>query len=460
MEAASAASLALLSLLLVTELTYLGYHLWLSRASSKYSTPRGYLLKTPTVAFHIPVRGEPPLLLERALASIKRLRYSKDRIKVVVVCDDEDPRPMEEVCNRARKDLKVVFLHRKEPKGFKAGALNEALSVESDVIVVLDVDSILPPDFLIKALPSLYESDDVAAVVVRFEPLNAKESLVSEAVSFGWSFFMSGPFKGLQAMFGSSILVGSACIIKRETLLSIGKWDEECLTEDVELGIRLRLKGYKVVYNDGVPVWVEHPSTYSDLKKQQKRWAYGVSQVILKHAKAIAASNLSPLEKVSLLIYLTQYWGPTLTGLSVIVLPLLVFLGGEPPLLPLLPLLIIGVAMLVPYGHSLSRQASRGYSLAQRIKLLGRSSALVAAMAFDIFVTSIKPLLRVSYGWRVTPKGPSKKASRALPKLELFLSLLLLSTLTMAILGSYVMLTLWSLAYLASLVYVVLRRFG
>jgi len=460
MEAASATSLALLSLLIVAELTYLGYHLWLSRAASKYSTPRGYLRETPTVAFHIPVRDEPPLLLERALASIRRLMYPRDKIKVVVVCDDEDPRPMEVVCDRARKDLEVVLVHRREPKGFKAGALNEALKVESDVIVVLDVDSIPSPDFLVKALPSLYESDDVAAVVVRFEPFNAKESLVSEAVSFGWNFFTSGLFKGLQATFGSSFLVGSACIIKREALLKVGGWDEGCLTEDVELGVRLRLRGYRVVYNDDVPVWIEHPPTYGDFKRQQKRWAYGTSQVLLKHAKAIATSSLSLAERVSLLMYLTQYWGLALTGLSVVALPLLTILGGEPPLLPLMPLMGIGAAMLVPYGYYLSKQASRGRSLAQRIRLLGRSSALVVAMSLEVFITSMKPLLKVGYGWRVTPKGPSKRALRALPMLELLLSMLLLSTLTIAVLRSHVVLTLWSLAHLAPLMYVVLRRFN
>jgi cellulose synthase/poly-beta-1,6-N-acetylglucosamine synthase-like glycosyltransferase len=460
MEATSIAALALLSLLMIIELTYLSHHLWLLRATPKYSTPKGYLPGTPTVAFHIPVRGEPPLLLERALASIRRLRYPKDKIKVVVVCDDEDPRPMEKVCNRAREDLEVVFVRRKELKGFKAGALNEALKVESDVVVALDVDSILPPDFLVKALPSLYESDDVAAVVVRFEPLNAKESPISEAVSFGWNLFTGILFKGLQAMFRSSILVGSVCIIKREALLSVGKWDEKCLTEDVELGIRFRLRGYRVVYNDDVPAWVEHPPTYGDFKKQQRRWAYGVTQVLLKHAKAIVASSLSRLEKTSLLIYLTQYWGLALTGLSIIALPLLVLLGGEPPLLPLLPLLGIGAALLVLYGYSLLRRISGAPGLAQRIRVLGRSSALAMAMAFEILVSSVKPLFKAYYTWRVTPKGSNKRPSRSLPRSELVFSLLLLSTLIMAILKSYVVLTLWSLAYLAPFAYVVFKRFG
>lgn len=460
MEIASTLSLILLLALAITELIYLGYHVCVASSSSRYLSPKGYISSVPTVAFHIPIRGEPPALLDRVLASIRQQRYPKDKIKVVIICDDEDPKPMEEVCNCVRKDLEIIFIHRETAVGFKAGALNEALKVQSDVIVVLDVDSVLPSDFLMKILTSLYESNDVAAVVARWEPLNLRESAVSEAVGFGQKFFTNGLFKGLQAIFRSSILLGNACAIKRNALLKVGMWDEKCILEDVELGVRLRLKGYRIVYNGDVPVWVEHPSTYSDFKKQQKRWAYGISQVLLKHAKAIIKSNLRILEKVSLMIYLTQYWGLALAGLSIIALPLLTFLNGEPPLLPVLPLVIVGAIIMMIYSFNFMRHTIEEYNLSQRVKLLGRSAALALAMSFDLFISSLKPLFKVSCMWRVTPKGPLKRVSKAIPKLELGLSLLPLSALIISILKSYVILSLWSLACLAPLVYVTLKRFG
>jgi len=128
--------------------------------------------------------------------------------------------------------------------------------------------------------------------------------------------------------------------------------------------------------------------------------------------------------------------------------------------LPLLPLLGIGAALLIPYGCSLSRRTSRARSLVQRIRVLGRSSALAMAMAFEILISSVKPLFKAYYTWSVTPKGPNKRSSKSLPRPELIFSLLLLSTLIMAILRSYVVLTLWSLACLAPFVYVVFKRFG
>ncbi|MEM4576297.1 MAG: glycosyltransferase family 2 protein [Candidatus Nezhaarchaeales archaeon] len=460
MEIASILSLTLLLVIAITELVYLGYHVCIASASSRYLSPKGYISSAPVVAFHIPIRGESPALLERVLASIRQQRYPRDKIKVVIVCDDQDPKPMEEVCNRARRDLEVIFIHRRTATGFKAGALNEALKVQSDVIVVLDVDSVLPSDFLMKVLTTLYESNDVAAVVARWEPLNLRESAVSEAIGFGQKFFTNGLFKGLQVIFGSSILLGNACAIRRNALLRVGMWDEKCLLEDVELGVRLRLKGYRIVYNSDVPVWVEHPSTYSDFKRQQKRWAYGISQVLLKHGKAIIKSNLRMLEKVSLLIYLTQYWGLALAGLSIIALPLLTFFNGEPSLLPMLPLMTIGAVITMIYSFNFMRHTIEECNLSRRIKLLGRSAALALAMSFDLFLSSLKPLFKVPCTWRVTPKGPLKKTSKAVPKLELGLSILPLSALVVAMLKSYVVLSLWSLACLAPLIYVTLKRFG
>ncbi|MEM1914349.1 MAG: glycosyltransferase [Candidatus Nezhaarchaeales archaeon] len=448
-------------MLVVVGLTYLTFHLWMSRASLNYSVPKGYLKETPIIAFHIPVKNEHPSLLERLLSSIARLKYPKDRIKVVVVCDDKDPKPMMDVCERAKEKLDVVFIHRDKARGFKAGALNEALKVESDLIVVLDVDSIVPPDFLIKALPSFYEADNVAAVSIRWEAINVKESLLSEAYSFGQNFFMRGLFRGFQARFGSFMLLGSGCLVKRKALMEVGGWDEKCVAEDLELGIRLRLRGYRVVYNDSAFIWLEAPSRYSDFKAQQRRWSCGISQLLSKHFKHILTSKLKASEKLSLLIYLTQYWGLAFIGVSMLLLPLLVLLNGEPPLLPLLILIIpaISISAMAVYGYELMKYKLSENSLLRNIKVLGRAAALTAAMSLDSLIYSLRPLVGMKCSWKVTPKGPLKKLSRGTFKLELGLTALLLITLVVSVMKSFIVLTAWTAIYLVALVYVLVKRF-
>lgn len=458
MEMASV-SLIIIVVLVVVGLTYLIFHLWLSRAASKYSVPKGYLKEMPIVAFHIPVRNEHPLLLERLLSSIAKLKYPKEKMKVVVICDDEDPKPIREVCERAAKELDIKFIHRDRAGGFKAGALNETLKIESDLIVVLDADSIIPSDFLIKALPSIYESDDVAAVSTLWKPINVKESLLSETYSFGQNFFGQGLFKGLQVKFGNSMLLGSGCLIKRSVLMEVGGWNENCVVEDLELSIRLRLKGYRIIYNESAYIWLETPSCYRDFKVQQRRWACGISQILLRYFKSILASKLKAAEKLSLLIYLTQYWGLAFVGLSMVLLPLLALFDGEPPLLPLLPILLISVLVMAIYGHEFMKYRLNGSSSLRGIKVLGRATAMILVMSLDSFVYSLRPFMRMKCNWKVTPKGPSKVPLRGTAKLELGLAALLLMALVVSIMKSFLVLTTWSALYLAALIYVLAKRF-
>ncbi|MEM0233091.1 MAG: glycosyltransferase family 2 protein, partial [Candidatus Nezhaarchaeales archaeon] len=335
----------------------------------------------------------------------------------------------------------------------------EALKVEGDLIVVLDVDSIVPPDFLIKALPPLYEADDVAAVSTRWEPINVKESLLSEAYSFGQNFFARGLFRGFQAKFGSFMLLGSGCLIKRNVLMEVGGWNEKCIAEDLELGVRLRLKGYRIVYNDSAFIWLETPSRYSDFKAQQRRWSCGISQLLLKHFKHILTSKLKAAEKLSLLVYLTQYWGLAFVGFSMILLPLLVLLNGEPSPLLLLPILVISLLAMAIYGYELMKYKLDGGSLLRNIKVLGRAAALTVAMSLDSLIYSLRPLMRMKCSWRVTPKGPSKKLSRGTFKLELGLTALLLITLVISVMKLFIVLTTWTAIYFVVLIYLLVKRF-
>lgn len=461
MEELQVASTVLLAMLITLWSLYLNFHVWAVRAAGDYVAPKGYLRRIPVVVFHIPVRGEHPSLLERVLASIKQLKYPRDRLKVVVVCDDEDPEPMMSVCREAQRDLEVVFIHRRRPKGFKAGALNEALKVDSDVVVVLDVDSLVPHDFLVKSIPILMSSRDVAAVVARWEPLNPNESLISEAISFGQTFFTRRLFRGLQVRLKSSVLVGNACLIKRDLLIAAGGWDERCILEDVELGVRFRVRGYRVVYNDDVAAWVEHPSTYGDFKKQQKRWACGASQVLLKHARNVLRSRMSLLEKMSFMVYLTQYWGVSLMGLSLPLLPVLAFLGGEPMLIPLMPFLALGLATAVIYGYSFAKfHIASGARLIRTVKAMGRATAITAAMSMDILASSLRPLFKLKCFWRVTPKGPAKSGVRGIPRLEASLMILPALGFVASMLTKCLVLAAWSLVSLAPLAYVVVKRFS
>jgi cellulose synthase/poly-beta-1,6-N-acetylglucosamine synthase-like glycosyltransferase len=72
--------------------------------------------------------------------------------------------------------------------------------------------------------------------------------------------------------------------IRRDLLLELGGWDQNCLTEDADIGIRLsaRRVPVRVIYDDAYVTREETPPSVSQFVKQRTRWNQGFLQVLAK----------------------------------------------------------------------------------------------------------------------------------------------------------------------------------
>ncbi len=79
-------------------------------------------------------------------------------------------------------------------------------------------------------------------------------------------------------------LGGNTAFIRRDVLEAHGRWDERCLTEDADLGIRLTAAGVpiRVLYDDRYVTREETPPTARGLMRQRTRWDQGFLQVLGK----------------------------------------------------------------------------------------------------------------------------------------------------------------------------------
>jgi cellulose synthase/poly-beta-1,6-N-acetylglucosamine synthase-like glycosyltransferase len=86
------------------------------------------------------------------------------------------------------------------------------------------------------------------------------------------------------ARIGMIPLGGNTVFVRRELLRQIGGWDEHCLTEDADLGIRLSLAGarIRVIYDDMYITREETPHTIAQFIKQRTRWNQGFIQILFK----------------------------------------------------------------------------------------------------------------------------------------------------------------------------------
>ncbi len=86
------------------------------------------------------------------------------------------------------------------------------------------------------------------------------------------------------AKVGMIPLGGNTIFIRRNLLERIGGWDEQCLTEDAEIGLRLSVLGerIRVVYDAQHVTREETPDSVSTFIKQRTRWQQGFIQVMWK----------------------------------------------------------------------------------------------------------------------------------------------------------------------------------
>lgn len=197
----------------------------------------------PLVNVVIPVRNEPIDIIIRLLWSIANQSYPKDRIEVLIVSDDEDY--FKEFYSRVMDfnrnfNLNVRVFRRLRTTGFKAGALNFALRrSRGKYIVVFDADAVPEPNYLVKVVSHLEVNRDLDGLAVKWSSLNRGSSSISETQAVSLAFLTSIFFDGRSRVNGLIIAPGCGCVFRRDALLRVGGWDEDCLAKDVELSVRL-----------------------------------------------------------------------------------------------------------------------------------------------------------------------------------------------------------------------------
>src|SRR6185295_438320 len=86
------------------------------------------------------------------------------------------------------------------------------------------------------------------------------------------------------AAVGMVPLGGNTVFFARELLEEAGGWDQDCLTEDADIGIRLSAQGtqVRVIYDDSYVTREETPPTVGQFVKQRTRWNQGFLQILGK----------------------------------------------------------------------------------------------------------------------------------------------------------------------------------
>jgi cellulose synthase/poly-beta-1,6-N-acetylglucosamine synthase-like glycosyltransferase len=357
-------------------------------------------------------------VVERLIESVCRIDYPKNLIEIQVLDDSTDDTA--EIAKAMVEKMKVrgfdiVYIHRADRTGYKAGALKEGLkSAKGELFGIFDADFVPNSDFLKESVPYFIDPN-VGMLQARWGHLNFDYSLLTRAQSMG----IDGHFGVEQASRAWSGLFmnfnGTAGVWRKKTIEDAGGWQADTLTEDLDLSYRAQMEGWKLAFAPQVECPGEVPVTITAFKSQQHRWAKGSIQTAKKNWGKLFKSNVSMFVKIQAFLHLTHY--------LVHPMMILVVLTSIPMLYTQLffdhlayPIMIFTLLCLATFGPSsmyLFSQRIFYRDWKSRIKYLPFLMFLGTGIAVNNTKAVLEALFGIESGFIRTPKyGIKRKGDR------------------------------------------------
>ncbi len=286
--------------------------------------PKRYFDELPTVLIQLPMFNE-QFVVERLLEAICAMEYPREKLEIQVLDDstDESQNVAREVVERyAAQGHPIVYLHRTNRHGYKAGALDEGLKVsKGEFVAVFDADFMPPVDWIFKVIHHFAEPD-VGMVQTRWAHINRDYSLLTriEAILLDAHFVIEHGSRVRTGEFFN--FNGTAGMWRRQAITDGGGWQHDTLTEDTDLSYRSQMAGWRFKYLPEVECPSELPIEMTAFKTQQARWAKGLIQVSIKLLPSIFTSSLSPRRKFEAIYHLTANIAyPLMVVMTILIVP-------------------------------------------------------------------------------------------------------------------------------------------
>ncbi|ERN40116.1 glycosyltransferase, probably involved in cell wall biogenesis [Rubidibacter lacunae KORDI 51-2] len=268
--------------------------------------------KVPSVSILVSARNEESVVGE-LVESLCNLDYPVDRYEVWLVNDRSTDGTGAVLDSLTRQYDRLQVLHRPAiAGGGKSGALNDALArTRGEIVAVFDADAQVPRNLLRRVVPLFLASERVGAVQVRKdienEPLNfwTRGQWAEQALDAYWQ-------QQRVAASGIGELRGNGQFVRRAALMRCGRWNEQTITDDLDLTLRLQLDDWEIDYLSDPPVGEEGVTRAIALWHQRNRWAEGGYQRYLDYWRLLARNRLGWRKSADLAVFaFLQYVLPT-----------------------------------------------------------------------------------------------------------------------------------------------------
>jgi len=268
-------------------LFFLG-HVYYRRTRHAANLPNVPDADLPCISVLVPCHNE-GRVIDHTIKALQKLDYPTHKIEFLMI-NDGSTDDTAEVIRSFTVDPRVRLLE--VPKALsargKSGALNYALSqARHPMIAIYDADNLPEPGAIRPLAVQLVRFPKLAAAVGMYRAWNRRRALITRFVNIEGIGFQWMVQAGRWMLMRLTMLPGTNYVIRKEVVEKLGGWDEQALTEDSEMTVRLYLAGYSVQLVPTSVSWEQEPESLRVWFKQRRRWVRGFNYVLKKHAAGL-----------------------------------------------------------------------------------------------------------------------------------------------------------------------------
>jgi cellulose synthase/poly-beta-1,6-N-acetylglucosamine synthase-like glycosyltransferase len=281
----------------------------------------------PMVTVQLPIFNE-QFVVDRLIEAICAMDYPREKLLIQVLDDstDETQGVAAALVERyAAQGHPIVYIHRTNRHGYKAGALDAGLhTAKGEFVAIFDADFVPPTDWLMKVIHHFAEPE-IGMVQTRWTHLNRDYSMLTqiEAILLDGHFVLEHGARVRSGEFFN--FNGTAGMWRIQAIADGGGWQHDTLTEDTDLSYRSQLAGWRFKYLPDVECPSELPIEMTAFKTQQARWAKGLIQTSIKVLPLMFKSSVPRRIKVEAVYHLTANLSyPLMVVMSVLLMPAMI----------------------------------------------------------------------------------------------------------------------------------------
>jgi len=258
----------------------------------------------PGISFLVPCHNESTSLLD-TIESLVRQDYPVFEIIAINDASDDNTGQLLDELTSKHDCLRVI--HFDVNQGKAMGLRMAAMASRYEFLICLDGDALLDPKASKWIMRHFLSGPRVGAVTGN--PRVRNRTTLLGKIQVGEFSSIIGLIKRAQRIYGRIFTVsGVVAAYRKEALQTVGFWNLNTVTEDIDISWRLQLGHWDIRYEPNALCWILMPEKLSGLWHQRLRWAQGGIEALMLHSKKLQDWRSRRMWLVTIELLASTFW--------------------------------------------------------------------------------------------------------------------------------------------------------